>query len=720
MYFAHSKNPQGDKHKLEEHLLQTAMLTRSFAPNSQFEMMFYLAGILHDVGKYQSGFQQYLEFGKPKTPHAGLGAFLARTLAREHIPLPFVIKGHHAGLPDKEELVSALELIGDDTERIQEVQTCFRNEFTDFEAVLANVSHDCLKDKLLTECITRLAFSALTDADWLDTENHFRKEISSARTRHQLNHNTMIAALEERFAALPMEGKINQLRTKARNDVVVKHNAPLGFFSLQLPTGLGKTLTSMYWALLHARHHGLKRIIVVLPYINIIDQTAIILKEVFDKEMILEHHSGITEEDHKADFYDENAVGHDKDLVRRLACENWDAPVIITTSVQFFESLFSNRPFKCRKNHNIAESVVIFDEVQTLPRHYAEPIVVLLKNLNLLARTSFLFCTATQPAFAKRENFDGIELIQPLIANPEEYFKETQRVEYKQISRLKEVSLEKVTDAMSKETKSFLAIVNTKVVARSIFQRVSEFEGYDRFYHLSTSMCPHHRKNAIKNIISDLDRRSKKRIAVVSTQLVEAGVDLDFPCAYRAIAPLDAVIQAAGRCNRNGTHKKGRVVLFNLEDHKMPDKTYKAAADLAMRMIKDNPTILHEASSFEKYYETLSLFVDTDRYHITENRQKGNFKTVAENFRLIDSPTTSLFIRSYSDESEELLKEIERSLFITKDHFRLMQQFSVQVYPQFLMKYSNQIEHFRDTLYIWHGAYDMQLGLSPEDVNTVF
>jgi CRISPR-associated endonuclease/helicase Cas3 len=719
-FFAHSENPQGEKHNLEDHLRRTAALAQSFSPKQEFERLFHLAGILHDIGKYQANFQKYLECGKPKTPHAGIGGFIARTVARKHIPLPFVIKGHHAGLPDKEELASALELIADDSDGITEVERQFRQEFSDFGTTLNEAKPVDIKDKLLIECLTRLMFSALTDADWLDTENHFKRELSSTRTSQPLNHDAVIATFERSFTELQTGGKIDQLRTEARNSVAGKFASPLGFFALQLPTGLGKTLTSVYWSLLHARHHGLKRVIIVLPYINIIDQTAKILKEIFGEDTVLEHHSGIVEEDQKNDSYDESAIGDDKDLAKRLACENWDAPIIVTTSVQFFESLFSNRPFKCRKNHNVAESVVIFDEVQSLPKHYAEPIIVLLKNLNQLARTSFLFCTATQPAFARRESFDGIESIQPLIENPEGYFNATQRVNYILLNKLKEVSLDRVITSLSKETKSFLVIANTKLVTRNIFQRVSAFKGYDHFYHLSTSMCPHHRMDTIKSIISDLEPKSRKRIAVVSTQLVEAGVDLDFPCVYRAIAPLDAVIQAAGRCNRNGRLKKGRVVLFNLKDHKMPDRMYEAAANLAMRMISDNPSILHEATSFEKYYESLSLFVDTDRYQITENRKNGNFKTVAENFRLIDSPTTSLFIRSYSDESERLLKEIETSPFITREHLRKLQQFSVQVYPQFLTKYSNQIERFKDTIYIWHGSYDSNVGLSPEDINTVF
>ena len=720
-FFAHSENPKGKKHLLIDHLLSTANFTKSFAPKKEFQSLFYLSGIFHDIGKYQNGFQKYLEFGKPKTPHATIGAFIARQLIKHYFPLPFVIKGHHAGLPDKDELSSAFVLIEDDVNSISEVEQQMRVDFPDLEKFISISESLVVSDKTQADCITRILFSSLTDADWLDTEHHFKQELTDARISSTLDYDNLINALEKKFLGLPKDGQLNKLRTNARTEIAAYYSLPIGFFSLQLPTGLGKTLTSVYWALLHAKYHKLKRIIIVLPYINIIDQTAKILKGIFGEDVIVEHHSGVAEED-KGNSYDELSIRYDKNknLSKRLACENWDAPIIITTSVQFFESLFSNRPFRCRKNHNISESVVIFDEVQTLPKQYSEPIVVMLKNINQLAKTSFLFCTATQPAFVKREEFDGIEFIQPLVEEPEKYFKPTQRVNYKQINKLNEVSLDKLTDNLKKETESFLVIVNTKSVAVELYKRVSQMKKLDKYYHLSTAMCPHHRKKTIENIITDLQPESGKHLAVISTQLVEAGVDFDFPCVYRAIAPLDAVIQAAGRCNRNNRLKKGRVILFNLENHKMPDSTYKSAADLALRMIKDNPEILHDANSFEQYYEEFTnLYVETDKYNITENRKKGNFKTVAENFKLID-PTTSLFIKDYSDESKELFKEIEKSLFISKEHFRKLQQYSVQVYRSFLMKYSNQIENFKDLFYIWYGSYDERTGITPKDINTVF
>lgn len=722
-FFAHSENRLGEKHTLADHLIDTAELARLFSPSSQLEDLFYLAGVLHDVGKFQDGFQQYLREGKPRTPHAGIGAYVASRLAEKQIYLQFVIQGHHAGLPNNEDRKENNREYSKQADLCEEIGARFRTAILDERSM--NVPKESLyrNDPLLAECTTRLLFSALTDADWLDTERHFNRELSHARTNATIDIERLLSLLVTKYSSFSKQGLINELRTRARREVAGRAHENIGFFSLQLPTGLGKTLTSVYWALLHAEHHRLRRIIIVLPYINIIDQTAKVLKDIFGEEMVLEHHSGIVGEEKERAGYSEDSVGVDTELIKRLACENWDAPIIVTTTVQFFESLFSNRPFHCRKNHNVAGSVVIFDEVQTLPKEYAEPIIIMLKNLQRVAHTSFLFCTATQPAFAKRGDFDGIEDIQPLIEQPHQYFNVTQRVNYSLLNNLEEVSLDDLVDQLGKERESYLMIVNTKSVARELFHRVSGLGTYERYYHLSTAMCPHHRKAKIAQIADDLD--AKRRIAVISTQLVEAGVDFDFPCVYRAIGPLDSVIQAAGRCNRNGLlPAKGRVVLFHLEQHRMPNATYRACADFARGLIQDDPDSLYQPTSFERYHEqVLRLFVDADRYRITHQRMKFNFKDVAESFRIIDEPTTALFIKDYCDESRSLLDDLRRQLEyakITRSQWRSMQQFSVQVYPNVLKEYSAQIETVKETFRIWHGNYDVNTGLSPQDIETVF
>jgi CRISPR-associated endonuclease/helicase Cas3 len=725
MFYAHSENPQGKKHSLGDHLTATASLARSFAPSRDLEALFYLAGLMHDIGKFQDAFQRYLQTkGESRhTPHAGIGACIAKILAKQHVHLQFAIQGHHAGMPNNEERRGNNDEYGKEKDLVDEVTSRFYAAVSKSQNLSAPPDLPNQRDPLLAECTTRLLFSALADADWLDTERHFNLDISEARASLALDCDRLLALLDSKYSAFPKEGLINELRTKARMEVAELACDETGFFSLQLPTGLGKTLTSVYWALLHARHNHLRRIIIVLPYLNIIDQTAKILKELFGESTVLEHHSGIVDDEKERDRYSEDAVGVDNDLARRLACENWDSPIIVTTTVQFFESLFSNRPFRSRKNHNIARSVVVFDEVQTLPKEYAEPIIVMLKNLNALTSSSFLFCTATQPAFTKRDGFDGIGEIRPLIKKPQRYFIVTRRVKYKLLNHLDEIPLDQLMRSIAEERDSFLIVVNTKSVARDLFQRIASYGKHERYYHLSTAMCPHHRKTKIGEILDDLETR--KRIAVVSTQLVEAGVDFDFPCVYRAIGPLDSVIQAAGRCNRNGLlHGKGRVVLFNLEQHRMPDRTYQACAMLAKGLIQDDPSLLHRSESFKRYYEqVLRLFVNADKYGINDERGRFNFKNVAESFRMIDEQTASLLIKDYSAESGLLADELANRLEfgkMSRDQYRKAQQFSVQVYPKFLKEYGAQIEIVKDTLRIWHGNYSNDTGLAPQDVETVF
>ena len=717
-FFAHSENNQGEKHLLKNHLLETALSIKSFALSENLRELFYLAGLLHDVGKFQDGFQEYLEKGKPKTPHAAIGAYIAHDMFKKYLPLPFVIKGHHAGLPDKQDLVDDIKFYEDYSDLVNILKNRFNQTIGNIDAKRKIE----LTNSLELECLTRLLFSSLTDSDWLDTEKHFSKDKFETRKSQTLDYDNLLDSLKKEFAKLPIKGKINELRTQAREEAAILASESTGFFSLQLPTGLGKTLTSVYWAILHAKKNKLKRIIIVLPYINIIDQTAVILKNVFGEENVIEHHSGIIDDD--INYADESSDNRPESY-KRLACENWDAPIIVTTSIQFFESLFSNKSFKCRKNHNIFESVVIFDEIQTLPKHLAEPTIVMLRNVATFKKTSFLFCTATMPAFAKRDDFDGIEAITPLIKNPKIYFDETQRVQYKLLNELKPTTLEIVAENILKEHESYLVIVNTKAVAKELFQKILIGENTKQCYHLSTAMCPDHRKKTISHIIASL--KNDRRIAVISTQLVEAGVDFDFPTVYRAMAPLDAVIQAAGRCNRNDKLQgmKGNVVLFKLEKQKMPDATYSACADITEVSIKDDIDTLYELDSFERYYKTvISLLVDADKYKINEERKNFNFKTVSQQYKIIDEATVPLFIAKYSVESNlllnELLYEVKHYRFINRDLYRKLQQYSVQVYPNFLTKYNSQFEKIGDTILIWYGGYDLNLGLSPEEIETVF
>ncbi len=712
-YIAHSENNLKECHSLPKHLFETATLAKSFACNESYKAIFYLTGILHDLGKYQILFQNYLKNGgvRGSVPHASWGAGYAR--CKGLLETSIVIDGHHKGIPDN----SAWK---GDTEPFK------RNEVDGFENVLGAFIEDNRFDENIfnidiiseipktssqREVFIRYLFSALTDSDWLSTEKHFDKDVSAMRGCAQLAIDGMTCKLEKAFSEKSTGGDINRMRNEARQQVLQKAGMVCGFYSLALPTGMGKTLTSIAWALKHAKINHLKRIIIVLPFVNIIDQTAQVLKSIFGEEWILEHHSS---------FNEDETVGKDNEeryslleQRKKLACENWNYPVILTTTVQFFESLFSNRPSRCRKIHNIAESVVIFDEVQTLPKEIILPTLQMLKDVQTVMRTSFLFCTATQPAFEKRTGFDGIDTICPLIDNPGEIYSETRRVEYNLLNNLESIDIGNLFDAVAHEATSTLVIFNTKKAALEFYDSAKSSAQWEKKYHLSTAMCPDHRKTVIKNVRGDLE--AGRKILVSSTQLIEAGVDFDFPVVFRAMAPLESIIQSAGRCNRENKLGKsgGRVFLFKIIDGGMPDKTYAACASHAEEFLRADIEHLHNHQSFNKYYsQVVQLYVDPDKYNINETRKAFNFKTVNNGYRIIRNATEGLYIYNYSDESRQLLHSFECKEFLSKNDYRKMQLFIVPVYKYFIIQNGSMCKTMPQGFMVWYGNYDQQTGIS--------
>ncbi|HNW73220.1 MAG TPA: CRISPR-associated endonuclease Cas3'' [Bacteroidales bacterium] len=427
-YIAHSKNDQGTVHKLSDHLNGVSKIMSSLTENPIYNEIFRTTGLLHDLGKYQPAFQKYLTEGgtKGSVPHASWGAAIA--VQYNQIEAAFAIDGHHKGLPDKGNLKTDLYEFDDPDHPLL---TSIMPEFLKENSIKADDLgyQDTGLRGIDKELFIRMLFSALTDADWLDTERHFSPSESERRNSIVLDPQYLLAKFEKEIDGKSKEGYLNTLRNSVRNYAILKARADTGFFSMTLPTGMGKTLTSVSWALHHAQHNSLKRIIIVLPFISIIDQTAQELKRIFGEEWVLEHHSNFNE-DEETNKEIANEILTNETYTKRLATENWDYPIIVTTSVQFFESLFGNKPSRCRKVHNIAQSVVIFDEVQTLPKELVLPTLTMLKNVQKVMETSFLFCTATQPAFEKSEIFDGIDSIQSLVENPKEVFEATRRVVY--------------------------------------------------------------------------------------------------------------------------------------------------------------------------------------------------------------------------------------------------------------------------------------------------
>lgn len=715
-YIAHSENSNGIKQTMKEHSFGVGKLMREFALSESFADLYEFCGLIHDMGKYSDNFQKYIHGQGSKTRHSIYGAILAKDMSL--IEVMFPVYGHHAGLPNKPSMAGDIKAeLNTNRANYDAIYRCWYEENNKQVIVTNDEPFRSLPDILQKECFVRLLYSALVDADSLDTERHFAKEKFVLRNSAVLEPDVLSAKLYQEFTRFEQDPvkknlPINQLRNKLRLYAVSKANLPQGFYSLTLPTGLGKTLCSLNWAIAHAQcHKNIRRIIIVLPFVSIIDQTAGKLKEIFNDEkndFILEHHSNV--------IYIEN---EDKEEYnpKLLATENWDYPIIITTNVQFFESLFSNKRSDCRKLHNIQDSVIIFDEIQTLPMGITEPTLTMLDNLQQLCRCSILFCTATQPDFATREGFRGISHIESLVENPEMVFEQTRRVIYHPVNEYNEVSISELADTVIQNKQSALVVFNTKKKARTFFEEIKGNQAFKHCFHLSTSMCPDHRKSIIKEIQEVIEKN--ETIIVCSTQLIEAGVDMDFPSVYREIAPLESIIQSAGRCNREGKRKddcgnevKGDVYLFALTEAGQPSREYNSWSQFANLLYKGKEEQLYTHDFYGYYYRELTKsFVDTDRLRITEDRRKLLYQTVSEKYKIIDKKTQTLFVYKYNEESRKLYDRIKDQELVSRQDYQLVSQYCVQVYEKFVRDNNSYILPEKCGINVWHGPYDMAYGL---------
>lgn len=713
-YIAHSENKEGEVQTMKEHSLGVAMFMKDLCLSKEYSDIYEFCGRIHDIGKYSDEFQRYILGEDNHVNHSIYGAMFAQDNSLMEIAFP--VYGHHAGLPDNQKMRQA-------------ILAEHNNASVRYNDILKTLKSDCaesnqwpddkgfwkLPDILQQELFVRMLFSSLVDADSLDTERHFQKAKYQTRKPISFNPKQLLLKLQNELDGFNRDTEINKLRNEVRLFAESKASLPQGFFSLTLPTGLGKTLCSVSWALHHANcHSNIKRIIIVLPFISIIDQTAEKLKSIFndnEKDYVLEHHSNV--------IYLEN---EDKDEYnpKLLAIENWDYPIVITTSVQFFESLFSNKRSACRKLHNLQDSIVIFDEIQTLPLSVAEPTLTMLDNLQQLCRCSILFCTATQPDFHSRDGFSGLQHIESLVKNPQRVFEETRRIVYHPLHNYEEITISELSEHVVKGKQSTLVVFNTKMKARLFYDEMRSCGDF-KLFHLSTNMCPAHRKETICEIRIALVK--KEKIVVSSTQLIEAGVDMDFPSVYRELAPLESIIQSAGRCNRegkmtdiDGNHIKGDVYLFALTESGQPSKQYRSWSEFANLLYKGNEEKLYTHDFYSEYYRKLSeSFVDTDKYKITEDRKSLNYQTVADKYKIIDNSTQPLFVYKYSEKSLELYHRLKLKDFLTRQERQEVAQYCVQVYDKFKEDNSSLIGYEQNGLIIWYGSYDQAFGLPFKD-----
>ncbi len=703
-YIAHSENYKGELQSMKQHSKGVADMMKSFALSEKLTDMYAFCGLIHDIGKYSEGFQKYIRVGGNKEPHAKWGAYLARN--EKLINIAFPVLGHHAGLPNRDILFETLDSCKNEAGKWLGIQQSLKDDGLLIPSC-NNAPFNEIEGNTSKELFVRLLYSSLVDADSLDTERHFQENLYDSRPKHVLDVDTLIAALNNKLSSFTLASPLNKLRTEVRQYAQELAKEPQGCFSMTLPTGMGKTLCSLNWALHHAKaHSNIKRIVIVLPFISIIDQTAKELKSIFkDKDVVLEHHSNV--------IYEVNGSKEEEYYCKdpkQLATENWDYPIIVTTAVQFFESLFSNQRAKCRKLHNIQNSIVIFDEIQTLPVALAECTMNMLNDMLQLCRCSLLFCTATQPNFKTRSDFKGIDYIKPLVKNSAAIFEATKRVEFYPVADYNALSIDKIVKKICEQKDSALIICNTKKKAKVLFDELKERSEFQVF-HLSTNMVPTHRMKTIDNVRKKL--KNGEKLILCSTQLIEAGVDMDFPIVFRELAPLESVIQSAGRCNREGILNKGKVFLFQLEKKGQPSSEYETFAQYAQLCYRNNESRLTDADFYSEYYTNIiKLYAPSD--NITPERERLMFQNVADKYHIIDNKTISLFVYRYNEKSSQLYKDIINKEFLTRKDYQHIVQYSVQIHSKFEQENADRIAETPSGVKVWSGAYSEDYGLSNE------
>ncbi len=637
--------PRAGWEPLEEHLTQVAELAGQFAAAFGAAAWGEILGRCHDLGKYSQAFQEYLlKSSDPDASIEGSGRRVDHsTFGARHVSqqvgghkgqlLAFCIAGHHRGLPDATA----------DDEAVRRSTLQYRLDPSICSIPPVTLPQQALAPAALSlpfrpqetpgfqvAFFARMLFSALIDGDRIATERFCQPEQAAERARPRPAIGDLQTVLNlfltGKTAGCPAT-RVNHARTQVLDACRMAAQEQPGFFSLNVPTGGGKTLSSLAFALDHAVTHQLRRVVVALPFTSIIEQTADAYRQALGalaNSALIEHHSNI---DPKHDTRE-----------NQLASENWDAPLIVTTNVQLYESLFAASTRACRKLHRLAGSVIILDEAQTIPVDLLAPTLAALKELVVNYGCSIVLCTATQPAILHRPDFPiGLSGVRPIIQDAVSLFGTLKRIEFKYLGTLTDEDLAR---RLSEEP-SVLCIVNTRAHAARLFDQMVEFCGKDGSFHLSTYMCGQHRRDVLQNIRDRLAAGQTCR--VVSTQLIEAGVDVDFPAVYRAPAGFDSIAQAAGRCNREGLLERGRVYLFNTETLP-PAGLLRASAQTGQELISLYPDPL-SPEAVEAYFRQFywSRQHEWDKHEVLSPLNPSlqqrvlalQFETAAQRYRII-------------------------------------------------------------------------------------
>ena len=712
-----------------------------------------VTGILHDIGKYSKAFQEHVRsnFGENKPDHSSAGAQwilsllckwaeqsndaeikrIAQLIARM---ISHCIVGHHAGLLNgisvgegaslENRLAKKVDPYLDNIEpEILEKMNCLGKLLLSEE----NLEHICQwidsdgnisgRDAYSLQFAIRMLFSVLVDADRLDSEQVGNPEQWNARISIQNDSfPILLKKLEDYLEMLPSNGNVNKVRREVSEQCKHAASSTPGFFDLTVPTGGGKTFASLRFALHHANTHGMRRVIYVMPYTTIIDQNADEFRKALDDDSghfnVLEHHSNMEPKKETPES--------------ELLADNWQSPIVVTTSIQFFESFYTAKPSRCRRLHAIRQAVIILDEAQTVPVRYLKAVTWALEELVTNYNCTVVFCTATQPLLdSKRLDADaqdnhriGVKNIRPIITTPEKHFIALNRVQVQSIDSKEPLS---VTDIASRviekanEMKSVLCIFNTKPNAKTAFKELKKNEILAaRLWHLSTSMCPQHRKDVIeiiKLLTSYCRKTGTKAPLVISTQLVEAGVNLDFDVVFRAMSGIDSIAQAAGRCNREGRMSNpGEVYYFSAEENlrnlrdiadakRTGINTLSAlVGDVTLTQAEKDPIGLKAVEEyFQRLYWSRASEMDTKgivaRLSSPRRLEEGAdvpFATISDEFHFIEKDTVSILV-PYGDVGKLLCEKLIKGGIFGFDEYKIASRYSVQVFRDSLAKFKSII-----------------------------
>ena len=742
-YIAHVKqleNGDWEIHPLETHLQDVAEIANNFGRHFSSSEWARLAGLWHDLGKYRPAFQKHIKKSSGYDPnasisseydanknHASTGAMYAVKSMEKPFgrALAYMIAGHHAGLPDythAEARGRSLDEALQDKHFLQEAL----NEHIPNRLLTGAVPKTLLPMSSFDDihCWIRMVFSALVDADFLDTEAFMQPDRAKARVACHHDMSTLLEhfnAYMSKLTANTRSGSVNKMRDEVLHQARNKACGVPGIYTMSVPTGGGKTLSSLAFALEHACLRDKRRVIYAIPYTSIIEQTANIFKNVFAllDDVVLEHHSNVEPEEKQ------------EITTTRLAAENWDIPVVVTTTVQLFESLFAAKPSRCRKLHNLVNSVIVLDETQLLPPGNLNPIRHMIELLAKHYGVTFLLTTATPTPTAGFDDAFGKQLLKgigssEIVDHPQRYYQQLRRVEYKIPEDFYcRQSWDEIAEKIREHT-TVLAIVNKRDDARALFTALND----ENAFHLSALMCPIHRHRVISRIKERLN--TGRAVRVISTQLVEAGVDFDFPIVFRAVSGIDSIIQAAGRCNRegkligrNGKPALGQVNVF-VPPSESPPGLLSHAFQTAASLLKGNQDNIDTPAFIHKYFEHLHALVgEFDSNCVLPLLQKDadslniQFRTAAQKFQMIEEGQTyTLFVDYGEDESER--KTVGKMLRILENGeidrwlVRKLQPYSISLYnyqkPELLN--SGVIRQTESGYYIISGGgvYDDILG----------